>query len=241
MVPSITELLYHLGLGERVVGITRFCTHPQYWHLVKQRIGGTKDVKTDIVLGLKPDLEIANHEENVEAQVLKLASATNVWLTDISTLDDALDMIRDLGSICGQAAVAQQMVSKINSGFHSLPKLYKPQRVVYLIWEKPVMAVGGGTFIHHLLERVGLVNMPGHRQRYPVIEPEELVSAPPDLLLLSSEPFPFGEKHRMAWQEKLPGTRVELVDGSYFGWYGSRLLSATGYFSACIGRWNQAL
>lgn len=239
MVPSITEMLFDLGLGERVVGITKFCVYPEAWFRTKKRIGGTKNVKLEEVLGLSPDLVIANREENVAEQVLEIAKSTNTWLTDIKTFEDALQMIRELGEITGCVAAAQKMADAIHLGFGSLPKLYRDMKTVYLIWERPCMTVGGDTFIHHMMERVGLKNTFGHLDRYPEIDLQKLQEDPPGLLLLSSEPFPFGPKHLAEWKALLPETMVELVDGTYFSWYGSRLVQAPGYFAKCISTWNQ--
>ncbi len=240
-VPSITELLFDLGLGERVVGITKFCIHPNIWFRSKRRIGGTKDIKVHEVLALQPDLVIANLEENVAEQVLKIAEVTNVWLTDIKTLDDALDMISDIGLITGQREAAEDMVQLISKGFGALPEIRRNFTVTYLIWQNPVMTVGGDTFIHHLLKRIGLKNLFEQVTRYPTIDTHLLQANPPDILLLSDEPFPFGPKNVAAWKEKLPETIIELVDGSYFSWYGSRLVHAPRYFAECLVKWNQAL
>jgi ABC-type Fe3+-hydroxamate transport system substrate-binding protein len=191
-----------------------------------------------VVLALQPDLVIANLEENVEEQVLKIAGITNVWLTNIKTLDDAIQMISDIGMIADRGAESEVMVQAISKGFSSLPEICHNLTVTYLIWQNPLMTVGGDTFIHHLMERIGLKNLFGHLQRYPIIDVHVLQANPPDILLLSNEPFPFGPKNLKEWEEKLPETNIELVDGSYFSWYGSRLTHAPGYFAKCLDKWN---
>ena len=239
LVPSITELLYDLGMGERVVGITKFCVHPVEWYKTKRRVGGTKNVNTDVVQSLHPDLVIANREENVEEQVMKLAATTNVYLTDIQCIDDALKMIADIGMLTGKEHEAEHLIKDIRNGFHVLPHLGHAQSALYLIWNNPIMAAGGDTFISHLMGIIGLKNAAGHLLRYPEIHPDQFSGNPPSLILLSSEPFPFSLKHVAGKQKIFPCSRIELVDGEMFSWYGSRLLKAPGYFAGLINRWNQ--
>src|SRR5438105_265149 len=101
LVPSQTELLFDLGLQEEVIGITKFCVHPYHWHQTKTRVGGTKDIKLEVIDQLKPDLVIANKEENTREQITSLQSLYPVWISDVNTLQDALEMIRSIGEITG--------------------------------------------------------------------------------------------------------------------------------------------
>jgi len=230
LVPSQTELLYDLGLDETVAGITKFCIHPEHWFRSKPRVGGTKNVHIDRVLALHPDLIIANKEENLQAEVEALAEQFPVWLTDIHTLGDAVQMIRDIGLITGRAAPAEKLAANIQNAFAALPLPQRRIRTAYFIWKDPWMTVGGDTFIHHMMERAGFENVYGHRHRYPETNVDQLATEAPELILLSSEPFPFGEKHREALQSIFPQTPVLLVDGEAFSWYGSRLLRSPAAF-----------
>lgn len=234
LVPSQTELLYDAGLGDRIAGITKFCIHPRQPLTGKTRVGGTKTVKMDIVRQLQPDLIIANKEENVQEQVEELRRMYPVWTSDINHLGDACDMISAIGDITGASPATTQIIASIRSGFAGLQPLYPPCRTAYLIWQKPFMTVGGDTFINDMLQRCGFENIFARRTRYPETSVEELQAAQCQLLLLSSEPFPFKEKHAKEWEQRLPGARILLVDGEMFSWYGSRLRLAPGYFSGLV-------
>lgn len=234
LVPSQTELLYHLGLNEQVVGITKFCIHPDEWFRSKTRVGGTKQVAVEKVLALQPDLVIANKEENVKEQVEAIAATVPVWVTDVNTLPEALQMIRQLGALTGTAGKADAIAAEVDSAFSQLTKTLPPTRpgACYLIWQDPLMTTGQDTFINAMLEAAGFTNCFAAKNRYPELTEADIRNAAPDVLLLSSEPFPFGEKHRQYWQEQLPATQVVLADGEFFSWYGSRLLQAPAYFQS---------
>ena len=231
LVPSQTELLYDLGLNDRVVGITKFCVHPEIWFRQKTRIGGPKAVHLQQVKALAPDLIIANKEENLKNEVAEMAEYCPVWTSDISNLQEAIQMITALGAITGTSEKAASIIHQAQQGFKDLsPASNAGIRTAYLIWQEPYMTVGGDTFIHDMLTRCGFSNMFAQQQRYPVTSIEELKLGGCQLLMLSSEPFPFQQKHLLALQEQLPGITILLVDGEMFSWYGSRLLLATAYF-----------
>ncbi len=230
LVPSQTELLHWLGLEDKVVGITRFCVHPEPWREEKTVVGGTKQLNQGTVSELQPDLILANKEENTAEMVEALEALAPVYVTDVATLSDALDMIESVGRLTGTSEAADNLASQIDVRFSSLPS-FAPLRAAYLIWRDPYMTVGGDTFIHDMLRHAGFVNVFSNQRRYPELTPEDLAAADLDVLLLSSEPFPF---HRERYEKEisgaLPGLRVEVVDGELFSWYGSRLLSAPDYF-----------
>jgi ABC-type Fe3+-hydroxamate transport system substrate-binding protein len=236
LVPSQTELLAELGLEHEVVGITKFCIHPHAWFRTKERIGGTKQLDTAKIRALQPDLIIANKEENVRAQIEELERDFPVWISDVSSLDMAVHMIAEIGIITGRPAAAD-MVKQIKAGFQELKKdtgrnlgSQAPLRTAYLIWRDPYMTVGGDTFIHDMMRRCGFDNVYGQEQRYPQLNLTDLRDRDCQLVLLSSEPFPFHQKHAEDISSQLEGMKVVLVDGSYFSWYGSRLLKAPHYF-----------
>jgi ABC-type Fe3+-hydroxamate transport system substrate-binding protein len=185
LVPSQTELLYDLGLETEVAGITKFCVHPPSWFRSKKRIGGTKNVNIDSIHLLQPDLIIANKEENVKEQVEALAAQYPVWISDVNTLEDACNMIHDLGAITGKASKATEIIQAVRHGFEQLQPLSPTLNTAYLIWKNPYMTIGNDTFIHHLLSRCGLQNVFGESTRYPAITIEELQAANCQVLLLS--------------------------------------------------------
>lgn len=238
LVPSQTELLYDLGLETEVVGITRFCIHPKRWFREKTRVGGTKDVKPERVAALQPDLILANKEENVREQIEALSAIAPVWVSDIQTLEDALRMIEEVGRITGKKAAGLEISGNIESGFRNLKPDSKPKRVAYAIWREPWMWAGGDTFIDAMLRRCGWENVLAGSARYPEASLEKIAACAPNLILLSSEPYPFGEKHLEEAMAAVPDARGQLVDGELFSWYGSRLLQSPAYFEKLIKEAN---
>ncbi|GIV59657.1 MAG: iron ABC transporter [Rhodothermaceae bacterium] len=230
LVPSQTELLAELGLDAAVVGVTRFCVHPAAWKSRKTIVGGTKQVRIDRVRALQPDLVLANREENTRADVEAIETFAPVFVTDVCDLPGALAMIRTVGRLTGRAERAERLAGRIASAFAALPP-FPPCRAVYLIWRNPYMTVGGDTFIHDMMARAGFVNVFAGHTRYPVVTEAEMAAAAPDVILLSSEPYPFREKHRDALRAVLPGLPLHFVDGEFFSWYGSRLRHAPAYFT----------
>lgn len=235
VVPSQTELLADLGLNEEVVGITKFCVHPETWFRSKTRIGGTKQLHIDKIRELQPDLIIANKEENTQEQVEELAKEFPVWISDIQNISQALQMIQVVGQLTGRDEKAGEIVEGIVAGFNKLPRAAAPKRVAYFIWYKPWMSVGGDTFISNMIHTIGWKNVLSGYSRYPEISLEELKAHDPELVLLSSEPFPFKEKHIAEIKAAVPNADVQLVDGEMFSWYGSRLLKAVGYMEGIVG------
>lgn len=230
LVPSQTELLSDLGLDEEVVGITKFCIHPAHWQKEKKIAGGTKSFDFTAIETLKPDLIIANKEENYKEGLAKLGEKYPVWVSDIVTLTDAFRMIRSVGEMTGRNEKALQLINEIQSAFQQLIKK-AALRILYLIWSNPWMAAGKDTFINSMITETGWINCVA-ACRYPSLTPEEIKDLNPDVILLSSEPFPFREKHSDEIKAMCPASRILFVDGEMFSWYGSRLLKAPEYFNS---------
>lgn len=226
LVPSQTELLYDLGLDETVVGITKYCCHPAQWKFKKARIGGTKAVDIEKIRLLQPDLIIGNKEENTLEDITQLESIAPVWISDVTTIDDALSLIVDLGELLSKQAKANQLVQEINTAFDQLVKIAPPLKVAYFIWHSPDFIAGKATFIDSMLTACGFENV-SQETRYPVWNNH---FETPELVLLSSEPYPFMEKHFVLFQEKFPTSKIIFVDGAYFSWYGSRLRNVSIHF-----------
>jgi ABC-type Fe3+-hydroxamate transport system substrate-binding protein len=231
LVPSQTELLFEIGLSQQIAGITKYCVHPKHWLKEKAIIGGTKNFDLEKIDQLNPDLIIGNKEENYQEGIITLQKKYPVWLSDIVTLADSISMIRCLGEITELASSTEKIISSINIAFDDLQKSH-PLSVLYLIWRKPWMAAASGTFINTMLHEIGLVNCIQHLERYPQLTAEEITVLAPDLIFLSSEPYPFGEKHIDELQKLSPKSNVMLVDGEMFSWYGSRLRLAPEYFNS---------
>lgn len=230
LVPSQTELLYDLGLTEEVIGITKFCIHPNEWFHSKTRVGGTKQLNMDIIHQLRPDLIIANKEENVKEQIEELEKHYPVWVSDVNNLKDAYEMIEQIGSMINKQQAAKEIIGQIKEKFAQLETHNSKLSTCYLIWQNPYMAAGGDTFIHSMLEAAGFRNIYADKTRYPEITIDELRTANRQLLLLSSEPYPFKEKHIHELQNLIPNAKIILTDGEMFSWYGSRLLKSPAYF-----------
>ena len=235
LVPSQTELLFDLGVGARVVGVTKFCIHPAAARQGATVIGGTKNFDLAKIEALRPDLIIGNKEENYREGIEALAAKFPVYVSDVADLPQALEMIRAVGQLVGAEAQAEKLALEIRQPFDGLANARPPgppERVAYLIWRKPWMAVGYGTFIADMLARAGFDNVFGHLARYPEISAAQLAAAAPQRILLSSEPYPFRAKHFAEIQEICPQARVEVVDGELFSWYGSRLRHTATYLAA---------
>lgn len=230
LVPSQTELLFELGLADEVVGITKFCIHPAEQFKLKSKVGGTKKLNLDIIRKLKPDLIIGNKEENSQDQIEELSREYPVWMSDIKDLEGAMEMISGVGQITGKEEKACRLVRQIQEDFENLlvDSSKKQLSILYLIWKKPYMVAGQGTFINDILLRAGWVNAV-KSSRYPELSAEEIQRLAPDRIFLSSEPYPFKEKHVAEFQSICPDACVEIVDGELFSWYGSRLLQVPTY------------
>ncbi|MBX0292039.1 helical backbone metal receptor [Hymenobacter sp. HSC-4F20] len=236
LVPSQTELLYDLGLGERVVGVTKFCIHPAGARKSATVVGGTKNFHFEQIDELQPDLILGNKEENYQEGIEQLAARYPVWMSDILTLTDSVDMIRRVGLITGRKEAAEQLGRNILDSFAALPPTVSPIPTAYFIWRKPYLVAAAGTFIDDMLERAGCRNVFSHLSRYPEVTPELLRAAAPHQILLSSEPYPFGEKHAAEFQALCPEARIRMVDGELFSWYGSRLQYSAAYFQKLMGQ-----
>lgn len=232
-VPSQTELLYDLGLSHNVVGITAYCVHPKNWLKEKTVIGGTKDLQIDKIRSLKPDLILGNKEENIKEQIEALAEDIPVWLSDIVTVEDATNMIAAVGNICDKQNEAEAINDEINRLRQKLKaKNTSPKTAAYFIWKDPYMLTGDATFINSMMQEAGLKNVVrNHKDRYPALTLEELTELQPEVVLLSSEPYSFNTGDLNEIAPYFPNSKLRIVDGELFSWYGSRMIKALKYFN----------
>lgn len=240
LVPSQTELLFDLGLDQEIIGVTKFCIHPKSRVKEKTIIGGTKKINIEKIKLLSPDLIIANKEENNENQIQQLAEQFPLWISDIHNLDEALNMISEIGLITEKSLEAKEICNSINESFESFKNVLpcKKSTVVYLIWKDPYMTVGQDTFIFDMLRRCGYINLPEDSYRYPELTLDQISNLEPNYIFLSTEPYPFSEKHILDFKKLYPNSNVVLVDGEMFSWYGSRLRKAPDYFRSIIQEIN---
>jgi ABC-type Fe3+-hydroxamate transport system substrate-binding protein len=233
LVPSQTELLATLGLQSSLAGITKYCIYPPEVFLSVPHVGGTKSIDIELIKKINPDLIIANKEENPKDHIEELRSRFPVWTSDVSNLYEALDMIHCIGSITNTHDAARELINKINASFKNLEHTTKTlshfPKTIYLLWRKPYMGAGGDTFIHDMLDRCGFDNALYYEKRYPELTKQQIKEINPEIIFLSSEPFPFKEKHINELKKICPNARIFLVDGEYFSWYGSRLTQTVDY------------
>ena len=235
LVPSLTELVLDLGLEKELIGRTKFCIHPH--HKIKSipKIGGTKNANISAIIDLQPDLILANKEENTKQDIEVLIQATQVYISDISNYHEAIQAIHKIGELTNRQKESENLVQKIELGFSTLSNLSPDKKkVCYLIWNDPMMTVGQDTYIHDMLHNCGLENIFANQKRYPEVNVEEIKDKKPDYIFLSSEPFPFKEKHIEEYKLLFPNSKIVLVDGEYFSWYGSRMALAADYFKKLV-------
>ncbi|MCB0479332.1 MAG: ABC transporter substrate-binding protein [Crocinitomicaceae bacterium] len=235
IVPSQTELLVDLGCEDRLVGLTKFCVHPEGLIQRVGHVGGTKNLNLDKIRKLKPDLIIGNKEENTQEQIEELRKEFPVWMSDIYSVEDAFRMILSLGEILSVSEEANALVQEIEQERQSISN--KPSfTALYFIWKNPNMIAGSHNFIHSMIREAGGVNL-GEKigERYPELHAEDLKEIP-DYIFLSTEPYPFKESDIIEFKSLYPKSEVLLVDGEMFSWYGSRMRLAYSYFSKLTSR-----
>jgi ABC-type Fe3+-hydroxamate transport system substrate-binding protein len=234
LVPSQTELLFDLGQESKIVGITKFCVHPFHFKSTKKIIGGTKKVHFEKIRLLQPDIIIANKEENTKEIVEELSKICPVWVTDIVTVEDNLQMIIDFGKLLDCRTEAQKWIDKIEFAYRDFQQFIKDKpvkKVAYFIWANPYMVAGNDTFINEMLKLNNFQNIYQDKGRYPEIEIKKMrLEGDPDCVFLSSEPFPFTDEHAFEIGRFTHHAKTVFVDGEMFSWYGTRLLKAFGYF-----------
>jgi ABC-type Fe3+-hydroxamate transport system substrate-binding protein len=241
--PSLTELVFALERGEELVGVTRFCVHPAEGVRSIERVGGTKDPDVARILALRPDLVLMNREENrvEDAEALR-AGGLRVHDSMPRTLAETAEMVRSIGGAVGRAELGERIARDIEHRAERARRRAEGRgrvRFAYLIWRKPWMSVNADTFAHALLSLAGGENVFGGRPvRYPEVTPESLAEAGPDVVFLSSEPFPFEERHadELARLSGLARQAFALADGEYLSWHGSRTPDGIDYAAGLIER-----
>lgn len=234
LVPSQTELLVDLGLEGNLVGITKFCVHPVHLRKQKKIVGGTKKVNFEKIKEVSPDIILCNKEENTKEMVGELEKIAPVHVSEIKTIPHSLELISQYGQLFEVEDMASVITGKIEKGLKELQDHVREKptkKVAYFIWRKPWMVAGKDTFIDHLLSLNQLENIFTEEiSRYPEIALSQLRSKNVELVLLSTEPFPFKERHKEELQKLLGNSEIQIVDGEAFSWYGSRMIKSFKYF-----------
>ncbi|MGH8310621.1 MAG: helical backbone metal receptor, partial [Steroidobacteraceae bacterium] len=244
LVPSLTETLFALGVGNRVVGVSRYCIHPAQEVAARRDVGGTKNPDLDAIVSLRPDLVMMNAEENHKIDVERLEQrGLRVHVSFPKSVDDVVASLRDLGAIFEACEPAESMISQIETARRAAARHRPdpPPCALYLVWWKPIITIGPGTYIADLLGAAGArVPLRDREDRYPRITLAEMAAASPDLVLLSSEPYPFSEAERREiqganlWPDSA-AARVRFVDGELASWHGARTARGIAYLSRVLG------
>ncbi|MBP6154737.1 MAG: ABC transporter substrate-binding protein [Chitinophagales bacterium] len=242
LVPSITLLLCDLGLENNIVGRTKFCIHPAEKIKKIPIIGGTKNIDLNKIKTLQPDIIFVSKEENIKEQILELKKSFKVIVFDVASLEDNYKMIVKIGKLTNTLERAHKIIIETKLNFEQLKNniILSNLNALYLIWKNPYMTVGKDTFIHDMLTQMGLNNLFAHQTRYPIIQNlQTSYFQKCQLVLLSTEPYPFSEKHFKEIQEQLPQAKIILADGEYFSWYGSKIIEAPTYFQQLLEKINK--
>lgn len=233
LVPSLTELLVDLGLEENIVGITKFCIHPINLRKDKVIVGGTKNINLEKIESLQPDYILCNKEENTKKIVEDCSKIATTHVSDLFTIKDVVELINYYGTLFSCEEKATIIIEDLNAKIKDFQLFIKDKstlKVVYFIWKNPWMIAANNTFINHLLELNKFENCYKNKNRYPEISLDDLKTQEIDAIFLSSEPFPFKEDNRLDFKNYTENTKIVLVNGEYFSWYGSRLIKAFDYF-----------
>jgi ABC-type Fe3+-hydroxamate transport system substrate-binding protein len=239
LVPSITETLFELGLDDQIVAVTRWCTRPAEKVIHKPKVGGTKNPKLQSILEWKPDIVILDCDENRKEDAEELENnGIRTFTVFPKTIDDSIEIIRQLGELFSVQSRAEEMVSEIQMRRDA----YRPAKIyisLILIWRKPYMTINSDTYVHAACELFGFHNMFAHHaQRYPPLTAEEIERTDPEIILFPDEPYPFAPKHLDLFQQEFPGIhavrnrQLFLFDGSYIAWHGFGTLRALREFPA---------
>lgn len=245
LVPSWTETLFALGLGDRVVGVTQYCVHPAEGVAALPKLGGTKRPDVPAIVALRPQLVIANREENLTRDVLRLeAAGVPVLVTDARSVRQSVAELRALADLGAEAAAAERVIAPIEHAVaeaeQALASLARPTPVFCPIWRDPWMSVGDDTYAGDLLRLCGGRNVFAGRadRRYPRVTLDEVEAAAPEVVLLPDEPFAFGPEDVATLRARqLPAGRngrILCIDGTLVSWYGARIARAIARLRALL-------
>ena len=230
--PSVTETLCDLGLSEKIIGITDYCIHPK--DIVKNinKVGGTKTVSITKVKTLKPEIIFAVKEENSKKTIKILSEIFPCYVFDINSFSDALKMINTLGEIFSKTKNATSLSENIVKAFSKIQVTKQHVDYLYFVWKNPWMVAGNNTYIESLLSKFYLKNII-NKSKYPKIELKN-ISSDPQIIFLPSEPYKFSKTDKMELQKVFPKSKILLVNGEMFSWYGSRMVKAAVYIEKLL-------
>jgi len=245
LVPSITELLFDLGLGGALVGRTAFCVHPADRIKTVRSVGGTKQVNFEKLRRAAPTHVVVNIDETPRDLAEEIAGmGITVVVTHPIEVRDNIVLYRLIGGLFGREAEAEALVGRFDDAYADVRRAAEAlpeRRVLYLIWKEPWMTVSAETYIARMLALIGWTTV-GHdpNVRYPAIELTESFLNGTDLVLFSTEPFPFTDRHIADFAEAFPGhaAKAHLIDAQMTSWYGSRAIAGLRYLGALATAWS---
>ncbi len=236
LVPSITQTFYDLGLEKKVVGITNFCPFPTKAQFQPTRVGGPKDPDIEFIQKLKPDLVVANPEENPKELIKRIREKVPIHIENPKTLNEGLRLITTLGEITGKTKQAKKITDEITREINQTQQILKsknPLKCVYLIWKNPYMTINHDTYIHDVLKTCKCLNVfADEKKRYPKVTKAKIKKLGPELIFLPDEPYPFSQKDREDFSDL--GTKTILLDGKPACWYGSKMKGSLTYIREII-------
>ena len=230
LVPSITELLFDLGLGDQIVGRTHYCIHPAPDVAAIPSVGGTKKINYARLQALQPTHIILNIDENPRELADRLiADGLRVIVTHPQAPADNPPLYRLLGHIFNRQTEAERLVAAFEQALMTVQRQVWPTRqVLYLIWRQPWMSVSRDTYIARMLALVGWETLPAESTvRYPELTLDRTLLDSADLILFSTEPYRFqpADLENFARDEHSPAEKLRLIDGEMTSWYGSRAIT----------------
>ncbi|MCF8296512.1 MAG: helical backbone metal receptor [Saprospiraceae bacterium] len=233
--PSVTETLFALGLRKKIVGRTRYCIHPENEVSQIPTIGGVLDVSIEKIREINPDIIFAVKQENSKENIKKVTAEFPVYVFDVDDIQSSLNMIATIGCLCDALNLSVNLLSAILNKIDGIKTISKTNTFIYLVWKNPFMAAGEKTYISKLLERFDFVNcIDNYSKTYVNFNINDLIIHDADYVFLPSEPYKFTETDKQDIQKYFPNSKVLLVDGEMFSWYGSRLVKAVDYISKNI-------
>lgn len=235
LVPSITELLFDLELGEQVVGRTSFCVHPADKVKAVPTVGTPKKPDLAKLRELAPTHVLVSIDETTRDLSRSLRDfVPNIVVTHPIVPRDNLDLYRLVGGIFNRVSKAEGLCYDFENAFRAVatfaPRLPE-RRVLYLVWKDPWMAVSRNTYIGRMLDLVrwrSLIDDP--KVRYPQVEMAKVIKDA-DIVFLATEPYRFGGADIDALKKTFDckGKVVRSIDGALVSWYGSRAIPGLKY------------
>ena len=236
--PSITETLCELGLSDKIIACTDYCIHPIDKVKNINKIGGPKNFSEEKILKLSPDIIFAVKEENDANKIINISKKITTYVFDINSIKEGIELIKALGNIFEIQNIANVFIEKILEGYKNLPKVNSNIQCLYLVWKNPYIAVGSGSFIDSVLNKLNLRNcLRNSEKKYPKINLNNFENNF-DLIILPSEPYRFSNKDIEELENVFPEKVIIKVDGEMFSWYGTHQLKSISYFDKFVEKLN---